>query len=207
MKITCHGAKARALKLATWLLKFTKLDSKPSLVVWLSVWLGLRSNISINSKSTGQAKTGRNPMVSIHDLIANGLLDKDHRCMERSCILYQLPREAKALTSFAIFDLCNGCRDAMNMRIDSPLDDLHRRWMERVEFTGDLHPIPKEIADRFDSIAVEVLMPDSAISVGIFGKERPSVELYKGSHPGVKYYIWHIREKFLGLFNWFHKLF
>ena len=40
MELTSHGAKAKALKLATWFLKFTKARLKPVLVVWLSVWLG-----------------------------------------------------------------------------------------------------------------------------------------------------------------------
>lgn len=39
MKLTCHGAKARALKLATWLLRFTKVQFKTTVSGLVERWV------------------------------------------------------------------------------------------------------------------------------------------------------------------------
>ena len=108
-----------------------------------------------------EGEAGGQSMVSIHDLVAAQLLPEDHRCMEPTCPFYESPRSEKTLLATAFFDLCDGCKTAMNVRIDDPLYDLSRAWVEQCEVAGDLLPLPSELIERLDRLEEEILGPDT----------------------------------------------
>jgi hypothetical protein len=139
-----------------------------------------------------EAECRSNPMISIHDLEALSLIEKDHRCMEPSCPMYELPRSKKALTPLSIFDLCDGCKTAMNMLIDDPLYDVSRSWTEACEASGDLLPLPRELSERLDRLTNEVLLPDCPESEAHIMSERPSIGLNERKKPKVKNFFGHL---------------
>ena len=81
-------------------------------------------NIPPHSKQRGDS------MIAVHDLISKGLLNENHGRIEPSCPFYELPRTEKALTPLAIFDACNGRRDAVKVLVDDPPYDITRLLAE-----------------------------------------------------------------------------
>lgn len=132
---------------------------------WCGEKLGIKStsNPSVEQDQAGIAEreASCNSMVSIHDLIPVQLLPEDHRCVEPSCPLYKLPRAKETLLPTAFFDFCDGCKAAMNVRLDDPLYDLSRGWVEQCEAAGDLLPLPDKLVERLDRMAEEILGPDA----------------------------------------------
>lgn len=101
-------------------------------------------------------------MISIHDLIETAIGDKNYRCVEPSCSVYKLSRSQEAFFPFSPFDLCSNCRNILQVSVDEQLDVIARRWMKRTEETGDILPIPKEIVEKFNRMALEITIPDSS---------------------------------------------